>query len=66
MMGLSKDKPQKMNYHWIGNAGNTRMYWCGCMPEFRVGSEVHSPRTGKALGLSRVTKQRASIGNHNR
>ncbi len=45
VIGDKKMPAQRMTVHWAHNAGG-RMYWCRCMPCFRVGKKTHAPRRG--------------------
>ena len=44
--GDTKRPAQRMTMHWV-HCKQGRMYWCQCMPSFRVGASVHHPRMVK-------------------
>lgn len=52
---------QRMTMHWV-HAKNNRMYWCNCMPCFRVGSKIHAPANVRSAGrLKQKRKQLRSF-----
>lgn len=48
VIGDKKMPADRMTQHWVHHSGG-RMYWCNCMPGFRVGSRVHYPRKGVGI-----------------
>ena len=48
--GDRRNPPQRMTMHWM-QTPHKRMYWCSCMPAFRVGTDVHYPRDVKGTGV---------------
>lgn len=57
VVGDKREPPQRMTVHWVP-AANGRMYWCRCMPCFRVGKAVHVPavkKTPEGLRLKRLS-----------
>ena len=43
VQGDKKMPADRMTMHWVHHSGG-RMYWCNCMPAFRVGDRVHHPQ----------------------
>lgn len=50
VIGDKRTPLQRLTVHWI-HATNGRMYWCNCMPCFRVGDKVHCPSGKRPKGV---------------
>ena len=48
--GDRRQPRQRLTLHWV-HSPHKRMYWCNCMPAFRVGGSVHHPRDVKGTGV---------------